>query len=57
MFPSPDIEQSITMRELIDEINNLEFINFKYRTALLSSNKDLIKNEEEIIEQGTWYNI
>jgi hypothetical protein len=53
MFPSPDIEQSITMRELIDEINNLEFINFKYRTALLSSNKDLIKNEEEIIEQGT----
>jgi|JI6StandDraft_1071083.scaffolds.fasta_scaffold235941_2 hypothetical protein len=40
-------------KELLEELYNLEFINFKYKTALLSSNKDLIHNEEELLEQGT----
>ena len=44
MFPDDENPNKITDKELTEEINNLEFVNFKYKTALLSSNKDLIRN-------------
>lgn len=38
----------LPVNQLLQEIQALEFINFKYEAALLSSNKDLIKNEENL---------
>jgi len=51
MFQTNDNPYKLTDEELLDEIQSLEFANFKYRTALLSSNKDLIHNEKELMDQ------
>ena len=55
MFPDPEVAPKVTDKELLEEVNNLEFANFKSKTALLSSNKDLIRNEEEILDQGIYF--
>ena len=54
LFPDDNpTDTPIPQEELLKDVGELEFINFKYKTALLSSNKDLIRNELEILEQGT----
>ena len=52
LFPEDSNPPKVTDKELLEEITNLEFNNFKYKTALLSSNKDLLRNQQDMHEQG-----
>jgi len=50
MFPNKNTH--IDKQKLLSEIEAVSFINFTYRTALISNSKDIYSNESKQLEQG-----
>lgn len=42
---------------LLEEIEQLKFQNFKYRTALISAHKDQLSNEEILVKAGIYISL